>query len=129
MASAQSDNSHRPAQRLPTPGKVTPVAPDDTAVWQLVNQTMRSFSDALQRNDFGAFHADDFRQVERADHRRRAEPSVSAADRPEDEPRDIQSVDPTFAASPAIDQEGLLVASGSYPTEPRPGQVQIELHL
>ncbi|MCA1559285.1 MAG: hypothetical protein LC804_03075 [Acidobacteria bacterium] len=95
-----------------------PVAPDDNVVRQLVNETMRSFSQALQRNDFDPFYetiSDRWkRQITRE--------GLSLAFQPLIEQKtnfaNIQSLDPTFGAPPAIDQDGLLVATGVYPTEP-----------
>jgi len=95
-----------------------PVAPDDNVVRQLVNGTMRSFSQALERNDFGPFYqtiSDKWKgQITRE--------GMGSAFQPLIEQKtnfgNIQSLDPTFVAPPAIDQDGLLVATGSYPTEP-----------
>ena len=98
--------------------KATAVAPDDNTVRQLVNQTMRSFSQALQRNDFGPFYetiSDRWKgQITGEGLSRAFQPLI---DRKTDF-ANIQSLDPTFGAPPAIDQDGLLVATGFYPSEP-----------
>jgi hypothetical protein len=98
--------------------KATPAAPDDNAVRQLVNQTMRSFNDALRRNDFDPFYqtvSDKWKgQITGQDLSRAFQPLI---DRKTDF-GNIQSVDPTFSTPPAVDKDGLLVASGFYPSEP-----------
>ena len=95
-----------------------PVAPDDKVVRQLVNETMRSFSQALQRNDFGPF----YETISAKWKGQISGEGLSRAFQPLIEQKtnfgNIQSLDPTFGAPPAIDQDGLLVATGSYPTEP-----------
>jgi hypothetical protein len=92
--------------------------PDDTTLRQLVNHTMRSFSQALQRNDFGPF----YETISERWKGQITKEGLSSAFQPFIDQKtsfeSIQSVDPTFAAPPAIDQNGLLVASGFYPTEP-----------
>jgi hypothetical protein len=105
--------------------KGTALVPDDNVLRQLVNQTMRSFSQALQRNDFGPFYetiSDKWKGQITTDALSRAfQPMIDQ----QTNFSNIQSVDPTFGAPPTIDQNGLLVAFGFYPTEP--DQARFEL--
>lgn len=106
-------------------GKSAPAVPDDAVVRQLVNQTMRSFSQALQRNDFGPFYA----TISDRWKAQITQEGLSSAFQPLIERKtnfgNIDTVDPTLTAPPALDQNGLLVASGFYPTEP--DRVKFEL--
>lgn len=102
-----------------------PAVPDDNSVRQLVNQTMRSFGQALERNDFGPFYAT---IAERWKQQITGE-GLSKAFQPLVEQKtsfaNIQSVEPTFTAPPAIDSDGLLVASGFYATEPHRARFEL----
>jgi len=101
------------------------VAPDDNVVRQLVNDTMRSFAQALQGSDFRPFYetiSDKWKGQITADGLSRAfQPLIDQ----KTDFANVQSLDPTFSKPPAIDQDGLLVAAGSYPSEP--DQVRFEL--
>ncbi len=102
-----------------------PVVPDDNAVRQLVNQTMRSFGQALERNDFAPFYAtisDRWKgQISGEGLSRAFQPLVDQ----KTSFANIQTVDPTFGARPSIDQNGLLVTSGSYATEPHRAKFEL----
>lgn len=102
-----------------------PAAPDDDAVRQLVNQTMRSFAQALERNEFDPFYAtisDRWKgQITSAALSRVFQPMVDQ----KTNFGNIQNVEPTFAGRPTIDGDGLLVASGSYATEPHRAKFEL----
>lgn len=106
-------------------GTRKPAAPDDATVRQLVNQTMRSFSEGLDRNDFGAFYAtisERWKQQITGDGLGRAfQPLVDQKTRF----GNIENLDPTFTSPPAIDGDGLLVASGIYATEPQRARFEL----
>lgn len=105
--------------------KRKPAAPDDQTVRQLVNQTMRSFSQAIERNDFGPFYAtisDRWKgQITGEGMSRVFQPLIEQ----KINFGNMQNTDPTFAAPPAIDQDGLLVASGVYATEPHRARFEL----
>lgn len=103
-----------------------PVVPDDNAVRQLVNQTMRSFGQALERSDFGPFYAaisDRWKgQITGEGLSRAFQPLIDQ----KTNFGNIQNLDPTFGAPPAINQDGLLVASGFYATEPHRARFELK---
>lgn len=102
-----------------------PAVPDDGTVRQLVNQTMRAFSQGLERNDFGPFYA----TISERWKRQITSEALSQAFQPLVEQKtrfgNIQTLDPTFSAPPAIDGDGLLVASGAYATEPHRARFEL----
>lgn len=106
-------------------GKRTVAAPDDNTVRRLVNQTMRSFSQALQRNDFAPFYAtisDRWQaQIDQAGLSRAFQPLIDQ----KTNFGNIDNLEPTLGAPPSIDQDGLLVAAGFYPTEPHRARFEL----
>jgi hypothetical protein len=102
-----------------------PMAPDGDAVRELVNDTMRSFSDSLQRHDFAPFYetiSDRWQAQISADELGRVfQPLVEQGT----DFGNIQRLDPTFDEPAAIDQDGLLVASGFYPSEPNQARFEV----
>jgi hypothetical protein len=94
------------------------VAPGDDIVRQLVNQTMRSFSQGLQRNDFGPFYetiSDRWKgQITQEALGQVFQPLIDQ----KTSFGNIDNLDPTFSAPASIDENGLLVAAGAYASEP-----------
>jgi hypothetical protein len=106
-------------------GNRKPAVPDDDAVRQLVNQTMRSFAQSLERNDFAPFYA----TISERWKGQVTGDGLSRAFQPLVDQKttfgNIQTLDPTFGTPPALDQDGLLKASGAYATEPHRARFEL----
>jgi len=103
-----------------------PATPADGDLRALVDQTMVAFSDALQREDFGPFHqaiSDQWKgQITPAGLEQAFRPLIDQGT----DFANIRGLQPTLDGPAAFDENGLLVTSGFYPSEPYQAHFQLK---
>lgn len=99
-------------------GESLPATPPDEDVRAMVNRTMMAFSDALQRDDFGPFHqtiADQWQgQITAGGLKQAFQPLIDQGT----DLANIRGLEPTLDGPAALDENGLLITSGFYPSKP-----------
>ena len=92
--------------------------PGDEEVRQLATQTLLRFDQALQTKDFASFYAN----VSELWRSQTSPAELEQAFRPfivnEVSISGVKDVDPTFDPSPVLDENGILVLAGHFPTSP-----------